>query len=95
MHWLKTNVGKIDMDEISVAEKLEELRCEQENYVGPSFSPIMGYAAHGAIVHYSATPESCWKLEPRSFLLADTGGHYLEGSTDITRTFALGELTED
>lgn len=95
MHWLKKNVGKVDMDEISVAEKLEELRCEQENYVGPSFSPIMGYAAHGAIVHYSATPESCWKLEPRSFLLADTGGHYLEGSTDITRTFALGELTED
>ena len=95
MHWLKKNVGKVDMDEISVAEKLEELRCAQENYVGPSFSPIMGYAAHGAIVHYSATPESCWKLEPRSFLLADTGGHYLEGSTDITRTFALGELTED
>ena len=95
MHWLKKNVGKVDMDEISVAEKLEELRCAQENYVGPSFSPIMGYAAHGAIVHYSATTESCWKLEPRSFLLADTGGHYLEGSTDITRTFALGELTED
>ena len=95
MHWLKKNVGKVEMDEISVAEKLEGFRCEQENYVGPSFAPIMGYAAHGAIVHYSATPESCWKIEPRSFLLADTGGHYLEGSTDITRTFALGELTED
>ncbi|MBR3764724.1 MAG: aminopeptidase P family protein [Clostridia bacterium] len=95
MHWLKKNAGKVGMDEISVAEKLEEFRREQENYVGPSFTPIMGYAAHGAIVHYSATPESAWKIEPRSFLLSDTGGHYLEGSTDITRTIAMGELTEE
>jgi len=95
MHWLKKNVGKVEMDELSVAEKLESLRCEQENYVGPSFGMIMGYGPHGAIVHYSATEESCAKIEPRSFLLSDTGGHYLEGSTDITRTFALGELTED
>ena len=95
MHWLKKNVGKVEMDELSVAEKLEAFRCEQENYVGPSFGMIMGYGPHGAIVHYSATKESCAKLEPRSFLLSDTGGHYLEGSTDITRTFALGELTED
>ncbi|MBQ2953263.1 MAG: aminopeptidase P family protein [Clostridia bacterium] len=93
--WLKQNVGKIDMDEISVAEKLEAFRCQQEGYVGPSFTPIMGYAAHGAIVHYGATPESAWKIEPRSFLLSDTGGHYLQGSTDITRTIAMGELTEE
>ena len=95
MHWLKKNAGKVDMDEISVAEVLEDLRRQQPDYVGPSFAPIMGYAAHGAIVHYSATPESAWKIEPRSFLLADTGGHYLQGSTDITRTIAMGELTED
>ena len=95
MYWLKKNVGKVDMDELSVADKLESLRQEQENYVGPSFTPIMGYADHGAIVHYSATEESCAKIEPRSFLLSDTGGHYLEGSTDITRTFAMGELTEE
>ena len=95
MHWLKKNAGKVEMDEISVAEKLEAFRSEQENYVGPSFTPIMGYAAHGAIVHYSASPESAWKIGPRSFLLSDTGGHYLEGSTDITRTIAMGELTED
>ncbi len=95
MHWLKKNVGRIDMDEISVAEKLEELREEQERYIGPSFTPIMAYGEHGAIVHYGATEATNAKLEPRSFLLADTGGHYLEGSTDITRTFALGELTED
>ncbi|MGN0794552.1 MAG: aminopeptidase P family protein [Aristaeellaceae bacterium] len=95
MYWLKKNVGKVEMDELSVSEKLESLRCEQENYIGPSFGMIMGYGPHGAIVHYSATQESCAKLEPRSFLLSDTGGHYLEGTTDITRTFALGELTED
>lgn len=95
MRWVKTNVGKIDMDEISVAEKLESFRKEQPGYIGPSFTPIMGYGAHGAIVHYSASPASCAKLEPRSFLLSDTGAHFIEGSTDITRTYALGELTED
>lgn len=95
MRWVKTNVGKIDMDEISVAEKLAAFRAEQPGYIGPSFEPIMGYGPHGAIVHYSATAESCAKLEPKSFLLSDTGAHFIEGSTDITRTFALGELTED
>ena len=95
MRWVKTNVGKIDMDELSVAEKLEQFRAEQPGYIGPSFEPIMGYGAHGAIVHYSATEETCAKLEPRSFLLSDTGAHFIEGSTDITRTYALGELTDD
>ncbi len=95
MHWLKKNVGKIEIDEISAAEKLEGFREEQEHYIGPSFEPIMGYGPHGAIVHYGATPESCAKVEPRSFLLSDTGGHYLEGSTDITRTFAMGPLTDE
>lgn len=95
MCWLKQNVGKIPMDEFSVAAKLESLREEQPNYIGPSFHPIMAYGPHGAIVHYSATEESNAAIQPRSFLLSDTGGHYLEGSTDITRTFALGELTED
>ena len=95
MHWLKKNVGKVDMDESSVAEKLEEFREAQPGYIGPSFEPIMGYGEHGAIVHYSATPATCAKVEPRSFLLSDTGGHYLEGSTDITRTFAMGPLTEE
>ena len=95
MRWLKTNVGRMDMDEISVARKLEEFRAAQPGYLGPSFSPIMGYGEHGAIVHYSATEESCAKIEPRSFLLADTGAHFIEGSTDITRTFALGPLTAE
>lgn len=94
MKWLKDNVGKIEISEISAAEKLEEFRCQMEHYVGPSFDPIMGYGDHGAIIHYSATQESDRKLEPRSFLLSDTGGHYLEGSTDVTRTFVCGPLTE-
>ena len=95
MRWVKMNVGKIPMDEISVAKQLEAFRQEQPGYLCPSFEPIMGYGPHGAIVHYSATEESCAKLEPKSFLLSDTGAHFIEGSTDITRTYALGELTED
>ena len=93
IYWLKHNIGKEPMDELSVAEKLESFRREQPDYLGPSFTPIMGYGPHGAIVHYGATPETCAKLEPRSFLLSDTGGHYLQGTTDITRTIAMGPLT--
>lgn len=95
MYWLKKNVGKIPMTEISAAEKLESFRKEQPLYIGPSFSPIMAFAENGAIVHYHVTEETCAKIEPRSFLLADTGGQYMDGTTDITRTFALGELTDE
>lgn len=95
MYWLKQNIGKIKITELSAAKKLEEFRAAQEDYLGSSFTPIMGFAEHGAIVHYSATEESDAVLEPRSFLLADTGGQYLQGTTDITRTFVLGELTEE
>ena len=70
-------------------------RKEQPSYLGPSFHPIMGYGPHGAIIHYSATPESNVGIEPRSLLLSDTGGHYLEGTTDITRTFAMGPVTDE
>ena len=95
LYWIKNNVGRVPVSEISAAEKLESFRREQPGYLGPSFSPIMAYGPHGAIVHYSATPESSSMLEGRSFLLADTGGHSLEGTTDITRTIALGELTDE
>ena len=95
LHWLKTNVGKIEMTEISVAEKLEEYRQMGENYRGQSFEPIAAYAEHGAIVHYSATEESNAKIQADSFLLLDTGGQYLEGTTDITRTVALGNITPE
>lgn len=95
MYWLKTNVGKIPMTEISVSDYLEQLRSQQEGFLDLSFDTICGYAHHGAIVHYSATPESDIELKPEGFLLVDSGGHYLEGTTDITRTFALGEVTDE
>lgn len=95
IYWLKHNVGKLPMTELSVAEKYEQLRGEQENYMGPSFEPIIGYKEHGAIVHYSATKESDVPLLPEGMVLMDTGGQYLEGTTDITRTVALGPVTQE
>ena len=94
IYWLKTNVGKIYIDEITAADKLEEFRAEQENFMGISFETIAGYKEHGAIIHYSATSESKIEVLPKSFLLVDSGGQYLEGTTDITRTISLGELTD-
>lgn len=94
IYWLKTNVGKIYIDEITAADKLEEFRTEQENFMGISFETIAGYKEHGAIIHYSATSESKIEVLPKSFLLVDSGGQYLEGTTDITRTISLGELTD-
>lgn len=95
MHWLKTNVGKETISEMSVAFQLEEFRSEQEGYLGASFSPICAYKEHAAIVHYSSTPETNVELRPEGMILCDTGGHYIEGSTDITRTIALGEVSEE
>lgn len=95
IYWLKSQIGKTKITEISAAEQLEQFRNTQEHYVEPSFAPIIAYKEHGAIVHYSATKESDVELKPESFVLADTGGHYLEGATDITRTIALGSLTQE
>ena len=95
IYWLKTNIGKIPMDEMSVAEKLESLRKEQEGYLEPSFSTISAYGPNAAMCHYSATEESKAVLEPRGLYLVDSGGQYYEGTTDITRTIALGELTDE
>ena len=95
IYWLKSQIGKTRITEIDAAEQLEEFRKAQEHYVEPSFAPIIAYKEHGAIVHYSATKESNVELHPESFVLADTGGHYLEGTTDITRTIALGSLTQE
>lgn len=95
MYWLKKNVGKIPMTEISVSDYLQQLRAEQEGFLDLSFDTICGYADHGAIVHYSATPESDVPLKPEGLLLVDSGGHYLEGTTDITRTFVLGPITDE
>ncbi|MGN0483552.1 MAG: aminopeptidase P family protein [Lachnospiraceae bacterium] len=93
MYWLKTHVGKELISERSAAEKLEQLRKEQEHFFDVSFDTISAYGAHAAMMHYQATPESDCYLKGESFLLVDSGGHYLEGTTDVTRTFALGDLT--
>lgn len=95
IYWLKKNIGKIDISEISAAKYLENLRMQGENYIGPSFDPIVAYNENAAMCHYSATEESNAKLYPRGFVLFDTGGQYLEGTTDITRTITLGAPTED
>lgn len=91
IYWLKDNIQKMPLTEMSVAKKLEEFRGREGNYMGPSFDPISAYAEHGAIVHYSATPETDATLQAENFLLLDTGGQYLEGTTDITRTILLGK----
>ena len=95
LRWLQTAVTKGQETEVSVAEKLTALRAEQSLFRGISFDTIAGYEAHGAIVHYEATPETDVPLKPRGFLLLDSGAQYQDGTTDITRTIALGELTEE
>ena len=95
LRWLQTAVVKGQETEISVAEKLTALRAEQPLFRGISFDTIAGYEAHGAIVHYEATPETDVPLKPHGFLLLDSGAQYQDGTTDITRTIALGELTEE
>ena len=94
-YWLKHAVGKEPITELSAAKKLESLRAEGEHYLEQSFDPILAYGAHGAIVHYEPTEETDISLEPHGLCLADTGAQYLEGTTDITRTVALGPLTDE
>ena len=95
LYWLKPAVEAGDQTEITVSDKLESLRAEQPLYRDISFDTIAGYQAHGAIVHYEATPETDIPLKPEGFLLLDSGAQYLDGTTDITRTIALGPLTEE
>lgn len=95
MYWLKTNVGRMPITERSAAAYLEERRREQKGFIEPSFATISAYGAHAAMMHYSATEESDAALQPEGMLLVDSGGQYFEGTTDITRTMALGPLSED
>ncbi|TAJ12030.1 aminopeptidase P family protein [Marinilabiliaceae bacterium JC017] len=95
LYWLDRSVGNADITELSATAKLRSFRAQQENFKGDSFNTISGYASNGAIVHYAASSESDRKLEPKSFLLLDSGGQYLEGTTDITRTIPLGTLTDE
>ena len=95
LHWLEEAVPQGHETEISVDRKLHELRAAQPLYIGESFDTIAGYGPHAAIVHYEATPETDVPLEPHGFLLLDSGAQYLDGTTDITRTIALGPLTQE
>lgn len=95
LRWLKPAVEAGGQTEISIDQKLTSLRAEQEGFRDISFDTIAGYGSHGAIVHYEATPETDIPLEPHGLLLLDSGAQYQEGTTDITRTIALGPLTEE
>ena len=95
LHWLTHTVGKEDMDEYSVGKKLYEFRAAGKNFVGNSFGSIVGYKENGAIMHYSAKSEGSLKITNDSSVLVDSGGQYLEGTTDITRTFPLGEVSDE
>ena len=95
LKWLDEAVPAGKETEISVDKKLHTFRAAQPLYMGESFDTIAGYKEHGAIVHYEATPETDVTLKPEGFLLLDSGAQYLDGTTDITRTIALGSLTEE
>lgn len=94
LYWLKHNIGKIPMTEISVSDYAEKLRREQEGNLGLSFNTISAYKEHAAMCHYSVTPDSSKELAPEGLYLLDSGGQYYEGTTDITRTVALGPITD-
>lgn len=95
IYWLKTNIGKLPMSEISVSDYAEELRRAQEGNLGLSFDTISAYRENAAMCHYSATPESNKELKPEGLFLLDSGGQYYEGTTDITRTVALGPISQE
>jgi len=92
MMWIKENCG--NTTEISASDYLEDLRKQGDNYISPSFDTISAFNENGAIVHYSATPETDTIIGKNGLLLVDSGGQYLDGTTDITRTFILGEISD-
>jgi len=94
-HWIDQNIGKKEITEITASEKLEEFRREEDLFIEPSFDTISAYRANAAMAHYSAREDSYAVLEPKGMYLVDSGGQYLDGTTDITRTVALGKLTEE
>lgn len=94
MYWLMQNVNN-GISEMSAQEKLQELRKEQADYLEDSFNTICAYKEHAAMMHYSSNEETNVELKPEGMLLVDSGGQYLDGTTDITRTFVLGSITEE
>ena len=93
MYWLKKNIGSVPMDEVSVAEQIDGLRAQQDGFIELSFPTISAYGTNGAIIHYGPQKETCAVLKPEGMLMVDSGGHYIDGTTDITRTFILGPVT--
>jgi Xaa-Pro aminopeptidase len=91
--WLEEDLPSGEVTELKVGEKLNELRAKGEHFQGPSFESIVGFGEHGAIVHYASTPETDVTIRAPGILLIDSGGQYLDGTTDITRTLAMGEAT--
>ncbi|MGI9277795.1 MAG: aminopeptidase P family protein [Endozoicomonas sp.] len=95
MRWLEESIPSGTVTEVNLDEKLQGLRAEATEFKGPSFPTIAGYGPHGAVIHYRADDESCLKVEDKGLLLVDSGGQYPDGTTDITRTFACGEMTDE
>lgn len=94
MKWLKENVGKMKITEMSASDKLDEFRAEMGGFIRPSFEPISSYGEHAALCHYTSSPETDVELKEGNIFLTDTGAGFYEGSTDITRTYALGEIPD-
>ena len=94
MYWLKTNVGKIPMDEVSISDKLEEFRKAQKDFYDLSFDTICAYKENAALMHYKSEPGKCATVTNEGLLLIDSGGQYFDGTTDITRTFVLGNISD-
>lgn len=95
IYWLKKNIGKMEITEISASDYLEQLRREIPEFLDLSFPTIAGYKANAAMMHYEATPENCATLQPEGLFLVDSGGQYLGGTTDVTRTIVLGPVSDE
>ncbi len=96
MYYVKTGIqNDVEMSELSVSDYLEQLRREDKGLVDLSFNTICAFKDHAAMMHYNATPDSNAKIQGNGFLLVDSGGHYLEGTTDVTRTYAIGNISNE
>lgn len=94
LYWLDSNIGKEKITEMSAAEKLADFRAESENFVDLSFNSISAYMANAAMMHYAPSHENETEMKPEGFYLIDSGGNYLDGTTDITRTVCLGPISD-
>ena len=95
LYWMKKNAGKVELTETEAAERLEDYRKAQEGYLGPSFTTISAFGSNAAMCHYHATKEQESPVGTDGFYLVDSGGQYYEGTTDVTRTIAVGHVTDE